>query len=417
MSKITDVVAREILDSRGNPTVEVKVYTEKGSIGVFSVPSGASTGKREALELRDNDERYFGKGVTKAVNNVNNTIKYNLLGKEVEEQKTIDNIMINLDGSENKSNLGANAILGVSVACLKAAALDNGLPLYKYLNKREVHIPFCMFNILNGGKHAANNIDIQEFMIVPKFNTFKESLRAASEVFHALKGILLDKGLNTNVGDEGGYAPDLKNNEEALMVIVKSIETAGYIPGKNIFIALDVAASSFYNNETDTYNIDNTNKTREELLNYYLDIVSKYPVISIEDPFDEEDYEGFKMITEVLGKKISIVGDDLFVTNKELLKKGIEEKICNAILIKPNQVGSFYETLETIVLAKQNKYTCIMSHRSGETTDTFISDLAVALNIPFMKSGSTSRGERIAKYNRLLEIEEEILKNVQEDTL
>lgn len=417
MSKITDVVAREILDSRGNPTVEVKVYTEKGSIGVFSVPSGASTGKREALELRDNDERYFGKGTTKAVNNVNNTIKYNLLGKEVEEQKTIDNIMINLDGSENKSNLGANAILGVSVACLKAAALDNGLPLYKYLNKREVHIPFCMFNILNGGKHAANNIDIQEFMIVPKFNTFKESLRAASEVFHALKGILLDKGLNTNVGDEGGYAPDLKNNEEALMIIVKSIETAGYIPGKNIFIALDVAASSFYNNETDTYNIDNTNKTREELLNYYLDIVSKYPVISIEDPFDEEDYEGFKMITEVLGKKISIVGDDLFVTNKELLKKGIEEKMCNAILIKPNQVGSFYETLETIVLAKQNKYTCIMSHRSGETTDTFISDLAVALNIPFMKSGSTSRGERIAKYNRLLEIEEEILKNVQEDTL
>lgn len=417
MSKITDVVAREILDSRGNPTVEVKVYTEKGSIGVFSVPSGASTGKREALELRDNDERYFGKGVTKAVNNVNNTIKYNLLGKEVEEQKTIDNIMINLDGSENKSNLGANAILGVSVACLKAAALDNGLPLYKYLNKREVHIPFCMFNILNGGKHAANNIDIQEFMIVPKFNTFKESLRAASEVFHALKGILLDKGLNTNVGDEGGYAPDLKNNEETLMIIVKSIETAGYIPGKNIFIALDVAASSFYNNETDTYNIDNTNKTREELLNYYLDIVGKYPVISIEDPFDEEDYEGFKMITEVLGKKISIVGDDLFVTNKELLKKGIEEKMCNAILIKPNQVGSFYETLETIVLAKQNKYTCIMSHRSGETTDTFISDLAVALNIPFMKSGSTSRGERIAKYNRLLEIEEEILKNVQEDTL
>ena len=417
MSKITDVVAREILDSRGNPTVEVKVYTEKGSVGVFSVPSGASTGKREALELRDNDERYFGKGVTKAVNNVNNTIKYNLLGKEVEEQKTIDDIMINLDGSENKSNLGANAILCVSVACLKASALDNDLPLYKYLNKREVHIPFCMFNILNGGKHAANNIDIQEFMIVPKFNTFKESLRAASEVFHALKGILLDKGLNTNVGDEGGYAPDLKNNEEALMIIVKSIETAGYIPGKNIFIALDVAASSFYNNETDTYNIDNTNKTREELLNYYLDIVSKYPVISIEDPFDEEDYEGFKMITEVLGKKISIVGDDLFVTNKELLKKGIEEKMCNAILIKPNQVGSFYETLETIVLAKQNKYTCIMSHRSGETTDTFISDLAVALNIPFMKSGSTSRGERIAKYNRLLEIEEEILKNVQEDTL
>ena len=241
-----------------------------------------------------------------------------------------------------------------------------------------------------------------------KFNTFKESLRAASEVFHALKGILLDKGLNTNVGDEGGYAPDLSSNEEALSVIVKSIETAGYIPGKNIFIALDIAASSFYNSETDTYNIDNTNKTREELLNYYIELLQKYPIISIEDPFDEDDYLGFKMITDSLGKKISIVGDDLFVTNKNLLKKGIEDGLCNAILIKPNQVGSFYETLETIVLAKQNKYTCIMSHRSGETTDTFISDLAVALNIPFMKSGSTSRGERLSKYNRLLEIEEEL---------
>ena len=316
--------------------------------------------------------------------------------------------MIKLDNTPNKSNLGANAILGVSVACLKASAMDNNEEVYRYLNKREVKIPFCMFNIINGGKHASNNIDIQEFMIVPKFNTFKESLRAASEVFHALKGILLDKGLNTNVGDEGGYAPDLSSNEEALSVIVKSIETAGYIPGKNIFIALDIAASSFYNSETDTYNIDNTNKTREELLNYYIELLQKYPIISIEDPFDEDDYLGFKMITDSLGKKISIVGDDLFVTNKNLLKKGIEDGLCNAILIKPNQVGSFYETLETIVLAKQNKYTCIMSHRSGETTDTFISDLAVALNIPFMKSGSTSRGERLSKYNRLLEIEEEL---------
>lgn len=408
MSKITDIKAREILDSRGNPTVEVKVFTEKGSIGVFSVPSGSSTGKREALELRDNDERYFGKGVLKAVNNVNTVIKEHLIGKEVTEQKTIDDIMIKLDNTPNKSNLGANAILGVSIACLKASAMDNNEEVYRYLNKREVKIPFCMFNIINGGKHASNNIDIQEFMIVPKFNTFKESLRAASEVFHALKGILLDKGLNTNVGDEGGYAPDLSSNEEALSVIVKSIETAGYIPGKNIFIALDIAASSFYNSETDTYNIDNTNKTREELLNYYIELLQKYPIISIEDPFDEDDYLGFKMITDSLGKKISIVGDDLFVTNKNLLKKGIEEGLCNAILIKPNQVGSFYETLETIVLAKQNKYTCIMSHRSGETTDTFISDLAVALNIPFMKSGSTSRGERLSKYNRLLEIEEEL---------
>lgn len=408
MSKITNVVAREILDSRGNPTVLAKVYTEKGNVGVFSVPSGASTGKKEALELRDNDERYFGKGTLKAVNNVNTIIRENLIGKEVEEQKTIDSIMLNLDGTQNKSNLGANAILAVSVAALKAAALDNNLELYRYLNKREVHIPFCMFNILNGGKHASNNVDIQEFMIVPKFDTFKECLRAASEVFHSLKGILFDKGLNTNVGDEGGYAPDLDSNEEALSIIVKSIETAGYIPGKNVFIALDVAASSFYNKESDTYNIDNTNKTREELLEFYIELVKKYPIISIEDPFDEEDYDGFKMITDSLGKKISIVGDDIFVTNKDMLSKGIEMGVCNAIIIKPNQVGTFYETLETIVLAKQHKYTPIISHRSGETTDTFISDLAVALNIPFMKSGSTSRGERISKYNRLLEIEEEI---------
>ena len=408
MSKITNVVAREILDSRGNPTVLAKVYTEKGNVGVFSVPSGASTGKKEALELRDNDERYFGKGTLKAVNNVNTIIRENLIGKEVEEQKTIDSIMLKLDGTQNKSNLGANAILAVSVAALKAAALDNNLELYRYLNKREVHIPFCMFNILNGGKHASNNVDIQEFMIVPKFDTFKECLRAASEVFHSLKGILLDKGLNTNVGDEGGYAPDLDSNEEALSIIVKSIETAGYIPGKNVFIALDVAASSFYNKESDTYNIDNANKTREELLEFYIELVKKYPIISIEDPFDEEDYDGFKMITDSLGKKISIVGDDIFVTNKDMLSKGIEMGVCNAIIIKPNQVGTFYETLETIVLAKQHKYTPIISHRSGETTDTFISDLAVALNIPFMKSGSTSRGERISKYNRLLEIEEEI---------
>ena len=408
MCKITNVVAREILDSRGNPTVLAKVYTEKGNVGVFSVPSGASTGKKEALELRDNDERYFGKGTLKAVNNVNTIIRESLIGKEVEEQKTIDSIMLKLDGTQNKSNLGANAILAVSVAALKAAALDNNLELYRYLNKREVHIPFCMFNILNGGKHASNNVDIQEFMIVPKFDTFKECLRAASEVFHSLKGILLDKGLNTNVGDEGGYAPDLDSNEEALSIIVKSIETAGYIPGKNVFIALDVAASSFYNKESDTYNIDNTNKTREELLEFYIELVKKYPIISIEDPFDEEDYDGFKMITDSLGKKISIVGDDIFVTNKDMLSKGIEMGVCNAIIIKPNQVGTFYETLETIVLAKQHKYTPIISHRSGETTDTFISDLAVALNIPFMKSGSTSRGERISKYNRLLEIEEEI---------
>jgi len=414
MSKIIDIKAREILDSRGNPTVEVSVKTEKGNKGVFGVPSGASTGKREALELRDNDSRYFGKGVMTAVNNVNTVIRDALIGEEVSSQKTIDEILIKLDGTPNKSKLGANAILGVSIACLKAASLDAGEEIYKYLNKREARIPFCMFNILNGGKHSTNNVDIQEFMIVPKFDNFKDSLRAASEVFHSLKDILESKALSTSVGDEGGYAPDLSNNEEALGMIVKSIETAGYIPGRNVFIALDCAASSFYNKQNNTYNIDNNNLTREELLEYYVNLASKYPIISIEDPFDEEDYEGFKMITESLGKKISIVGDDLFVTNKELLKKGIEEGLCNAILIKPNQVGTLYETLETIVYAKQHKYTCVVSHRSGETIDSFIADLAVSLSIPFMKSGSVSRGERIVKYNRLLEIEEEILKEKEE---
>lgn len=406
MSKIKDIVAREILDSRGNPTIEVKVFTEKGNVGIFSVPSGASTGKKEALELRDNDERYMGKGVRKAVSNVNNIIKDKLIGFSVENQKSIDELLISLDGTPNKSNLGANAILGVSVACLKAAALDNNEELFRYLNKREAKIPYCMFNVLNGGKHAPNNVDIQEFMIVPKFDDFKTSLRVASEIFHNLKTLLEEKELVTSVGDEGGFAPDLDNNEEALMILVKSIEMSGYIPGKNVFIALDVAASSFYNNTNDTYRIDKKNITREELLEYYTTLVKKYPIISIEDPFDEDDEVGFKMITDTLGKKISIVGDDLFVTNKDILKKGIEKGLCNAIIIKPNQVGTFYETLETIVLAKQHKYTPIISHRSGETTDTFISDLAVSLNIPFMKSGSTSRGERICKYNRLLEIEE-----------
>ena len=406
MSKIKDIVAREILDSRGNPTIEVKVFTEKESVGIFSVPSGASTGKKEALELRDNDERYMGKGVRKAVSNVNNIIKDKLIGFSVENQKSIDELLISLDGTPNKSNLGANAILGVSVACLKAAALDNNEELFRYLNKREAKIPYCMFNVLNGGKHAPNNVDIQEFMIVPKFDDFKTSLRVASEIFHNLKTLLEEKELVTSVGDEGGFAPDLDNNEEALMILVKSIEMSGYIPGKNVFIALDVAASSFYNSTNDTYRIDKKNITREELLEYYTTLVKKYPIISIEDPFDEDDEVGFKMITDTLGKKISIVGDDLFVTNKDILKKGIEKGLCNAIIIKPNQVGTFYETLETIVLAKQHKYTPIISHRSGETTDTFISDLAVSLNIPFMKSGSTSRGERICKYNRLLEIEE-----------
>lgn len=411
MSKITNVKGREILDSRGMPTVEVEVVTESGAKGIFGVPSGASTGKKEALELRDNDERYGGKGVLKAVSNVNDIISKAVIGLEVNNQKILDETLLKLDGTENKSNLGANAILGVSIAALKAAAIESKEELYKYLNKRDLSLPYPMINIVNGGKHAPNNLDIQEFMIVPKFPKFKESIKAASEIFQALKDILLEKDLVVSVGDEGGFAPDLENNKAALSYIIKAINAAGYIPGKNVFLALDVAASSFYNEKTDTYNIDKKNMTREDLLNYYIELCKEYPIISIEDPFDENDYEGFRQITENLGKEISIVGDDLFVTNKKLLEHGINNKLCNAILIKPNQIGTFYEMLETIALAKQNKYICIMSHRSGETTDTFIADAAVALNTPFIKTGSVCRGERICKYNRLLKIEEEINKD------
>ena len=411
MSKIIDVKAREILDSRGYPTVEVEVKTEKGFIGVASVPSGASTGAREALELRDNDERYFGKGVLKAVNNVNTKLRDAVIGMDVFHQKEIDTKMIELDGTKNKSNLGANAILGVSLACVKAAALEAHKPIYEYLNPREKKIPKVMFNIINGGMHAKNNLDIQEFMILPKRESFKEGLRCASEVFHALKQLLEDDNLTTSVGDEGGFAPNLESNKSALNYIIKAIESAGYKPGKDVFIALDVAASSFYNDQQDKYKIESEFKTREELLDYYLDLLKNYPIISIEDPFDENDVEGFKMITEKLGKGLNIVGDDLFVTNKEELQKGIDNKLCNSILVKPNQIGTFYEMLETVVLAKKNHYTPVMSHRSGETTDTFIVDAAVALNIPFIKTGSVSRGERVCKFNRLLKIEEELDNN------
>jgi len=411
MSKIKNIKAREILDSRGVPTVEVCVTLDSGIKGIASVPSGASTGTKEALELRDNDERYFGKGVLKAVQNVNETICDALIGIEVTHQKEIDSIMIKLDNTNNKSNLGANATLGVSLACLKAAANEKGKELYEYLNPREKRIPKLMFNIINGGAHAKNNLDIQEFMIVPKRESFKETVRCASEVFHSLKKLLENDSHVTSVGDEGGFAPNLKDNRSALSYIVKAVESAGYVPGKDVFIALDVAASSLYNKGKDTYNIDGKNLTREEFLEYYLDIVKEYPIISIEDPFDENDYEGFKLITEKLGKGINIVGDDLFVTNKKELQNGIDNKMCNSIIIKPNQIGTFYETLETIVLAKQNNYTCIMSHRSGETLDTFIIDAAVALNIPFVKTGSLSRGERICKFNRLLEIEDKIENN------
>lgn len=408
MSKIVDIKAREILDSRGFPTVEVEVKTEKGYVGIAAVPSGASTGSREALELRDNDERYCGKGVLKAVNNVNTIIKDALLGMEVSHQREIDTKMIELDGTPNKSKLGANATLGVSLACVKAASLESKKEMYDYLNPRDKKIPRLMFNIVNGGMHAKNNLDIQEFMIVPKKESFKEGLRCASEVFHALKKLLDNEGLATSVGDEGGFAPNLESNKTALNYIIKATESAGYIPGKDIFIALDVAASSFYNENTKTYKIEDKSLTKEELLEYYLDLVKNYPIISIEDPFDENDYEGFKLFTERVGKEINIVGDDLFVTNKKELEHGINNGLCNSILIKPNQIGTFYEMLETIVLAKQNNYTCIMSHRSGETTDTFIVDAAVALGIPFIKTGSVSRGERICKFNRLLKIEEDL---------
>lgn len=410
MSKIVNIYAREILDSRGFPTVEVEVTTEKGYKGIAAVPSGASTGTREALELRDNDERYFGKGVLKAVNNVNTLIKDKLIGIEVSHQKEIDETMIRLDGTQNKSKLGANATLGVSLACVKASALESHKEIYEYLNSREHRIPKLMFNIINGGMHAKNSLDIQEFMIVPKRESFKEGLRCASEVFHALKKLLDNEGLATSVGDEGGFAPNLKTNEMALNFIIKSIETAGYVPGKDVFIALDIAATSFYNEQTKTYKIEDKFMSKEELLEYYMNLVKNYPIISIEDPFSEFDYEGFKLITEKLGKEINIVGDDLFVTNKRELKHGIDNNLCNSILIKPNQIGTFYEMLETIVLAKKNNYTCIMSHRSGETTDTFIIDAAVALGIPFIKTGSVSRGERICKFNRLLKIEEDLNK-------
>ena len=408
MSRIKDIKAREILDSRAMPTVEVDVITESGVVGTFSVPSGASTGSKEALELRDKDERYKGKGVLKAVNNVNEIIKPALIDMEVTDQLSIDKKLLELDGTENKTNLGANAILGVSIACLKAAALENGKDVYDYLNKRDKKTPFAMFNIVNGGKHAFNNIDIQEFMIVPKFKSFKEIVRVASEVFLSLKANLEKRGMSTAVGDEGGFAPNVEKNSEALDLIVEAITDAGYTPGKDVYIAMDIAASSFYDGESGVYRFEGNELSTEELLDYYKDIVKKYPIISIEDPFDENDIEGFQMITATLGKHLMIVGDDLFVTNKKLLEKGIEGSWANAILIKPNQIGTFYEMLETVALARKNGLNTIMSHRSGETTDTFIADAAVALDIPYIKTGSVTRGERVAKYNRLMRIEENI---------
>ena len=406
--KITDVKAREILDSRGNPTVEVDVTLENGIMARAAVPSGASTGEREALEMRDNDKtRYNGKGVLNAVKNVNEKIKPVIIGMDVFDQYGIDTAMLELDGTKTKSNLGANAILGVSMAALKAAAKVKGMPLYKYVGEGRT-LPVPMMNILNGGAHADNKLDFQEFMIIPQRNNIHERVRVGSEVFHALKKVLNKKGLSTGVGDEGGFAPDLESNTEGFELIMDAIKKAGYEPGKDVKLAIDVAASEFYSDGK--YNLvgEGRSLTTDELIDFYKDLISKYPIISIEDPVDENDWEGFTKITKELGDKIQLVGDDLFVTNKECLQKGIDMKAGNAILLKVNQIGSITETLETIKLAKENGYKTIISHRSGETEDTIIADLAVGLDLGQIKTGSMSRTDRICKYNQLMRIEEEL---------
>ena len=405
--RIREIIGREILDSRGNPTVEVDVYLEDGSFGRASVPSGASTGSREALELRDNDERYNGKGVSKAVNNVNTILNSALCGIDIRNQRDLDLKMIELDGTKDKSKLGANAILGISMAYMKACAVSDGKELYEYIGNGTT-LPIPMMNILNGGAHADNNLDFQEFMIIPNRNSIKERIRVGSEVFHSLKKVLNDKGYSTGVGDEGGFAPNLKSNEEAFELIIEAINNAGYKPIEDVNIAIDVAASEFY--ENGKYKVDGKEITTEELIEFYEELINKYPIISIEDPVDENDWDGFKLITERLGEKIQLVGDDLFVTNSEYLQKGIDMKAGNAILIKVNQIGTITETIDTINLAKENNYKTIISHRSGETEDTTIADIAVALDLGQIKTGSMSRTDRICKYNRLLRIEEKINK-------
>ena len=407
MSKIKNIYAREILDSRGNPTVEVELTLESGIKAVASVPSGASTGKNEALELRDNDKnRYHGKGVLKAINNVNNIIKPLLIGKDSLNQEEIDRIMLEKDGTENKEVLGANAILGVSLANLKAAAKYKGLELYEYLGK-EYSMPRCMMNILNGGVHASNNLDFQEFMIVPNKEEYHESLRMGSEVFNTLKNVLKERNLLCGVGDEGGFAPQINDAKEALELIKEAITKSGYELGKDINIALDVAASEFYNEEEDIYLLEGVKYTKEELVSYYQSLVDKYHIISIEDGMAEEDYEGWKLLTSKLSN-IQLVGDDLFVTNVEFLSRGIKEGCGNSILIKVNQIGSLTETLNAIEMAHRHGYTTVTSHRSGETEDATIADIAVATNSGQIKTGSLSRSDRMAKYNQLLRIEEEL---------
>ena len=416
MSIITDIYAREVLDSRGNPTVEVELYTESGAFGRGIVPSGASTGEHEAVELRDGDKsRFMGKGVTKAVDNVNKLIAKEIVGYDVTDQRAIDQAMIKLDGTPNKAKLGANAILGVSIAAARAAADELEMPLYNYLGGFNAHVlPTPMMNVINGGKQANNKVDFQEFMIMPVgASSVKEAIRMGSETFHNLKAILNERGYSTAVGDEGGFAPDLKNNEEPFEILVEAIERAGYKPGKDIAIAFDCAASEFYNEETGKYDLKGEGEngqsfTAEEFVDLLDSIVDKYPIVSIEDPLDENNWEDWQMATAKLGKKVQIVGDDLFVTNTDYLAKGIKMGVANSILIKVNQIGTLTETVEAIEMAKEAGYTAIVSHRSGETEDTTIADLVVAMNAGQIKTGSMSRTERIAKYNQLMRIEDQL---------
>ncbi|MFB5660880.1 phosphopyruvate hydratase [Alteribacillus sp. HJP-4] len=410
MSMITDVYAREVLDSRGNPTVEVEIYTETGAFGRALVPSGASTGEYEAVELRDGGDRFMGKGVTKAVDHVNEDVAPEVIGMEVTDQAGIDELMIELDGTENKGKLGANAILGVSMACAHAAANDLGVPLYEYLggfNAKTLPVP--MMNILNGGEHADNNVDIQEFMVMPVgAKDFPQAIQMGAEIFHNLKKVLKDRGLNTAVGDEGGFAPDLASNEEALQTIVEAIEKAGYKPGEEILLAMDAASSEVY--EDGKYNLkgEGVIKSSDEMIEFYKDLVEKYPIVSIEDGLDENDWDGWKKLTDAIGDKVQLVGDDLFVTNTSKLSEGIEKGIGNSILVKVNQIGTLTETFDAIEMAKRAGYTAVISHRSGETEDATIADIAVAVNAGQIKTGAPSRTDRVAKYNQLIRIEDEL---------
>ncbi|HEY5692736.1 MAG TPA: phosphopyruvate hydratase [Cyclobacteriaceae bacterium] len=414
MSLIENIHARQILDSRGNPTIEVDVITESGAFGRAAVPSGASTGMHEAVELRDGDKKkYMGKGILKAVKNVNDIIAEELIGFHVFDQNLLDKIMLEIDGTKNKSKMGANAILGVSLAIAKAAAMESGQSLFRYIGGVNANtLPVPMMNILNGGSHADNSIDFQEFMVMPvKADTFSEALRMGTEVFHNLKKVLHDQGLSTNVGDEGGFAPNIKSNEAAIEVILKAIEKAGYKPGEDIFIAMDAAASEFYDAKSKTYHFKKSSGKKlksAEMVDYWTKWIKKYPIVSLEDGMDENDWTGWKQLTDKVGEKVQLVGDDLFVTNVDFLKKGIDQGVANSILVKVNQIGSLTETINTVNLAKRNAYKSVMSHRSGETEDNTIADLAVALNTGQIKTGSASRSDRMAKYNQLLRIEEEL---------